>query len=129
MAVGPLISFPLQKVPDTLHHGIRINPITCAGYVMAAAWLVFALICQLFFQEPLDVIRHVNLTVRQLMLPLKILYPCPIAVNESLRLAFTTSILALVSMPCCFTKVMQKGMRCLLTNPSIFQQAPFVLIL
>ena len=58
MALGPLISFPLQRVPDTLRHGVRINPITCAGYVMAAAWLIFALVCQLFFQEPLDAIRQ-----------------------------------------------------------------------
>lgn len=60
MAVGPLISFPLQRVPDTVRHGIRINPITCAGFTMAGAWLLFALVCQLFFEEPLDAIRCVK---------------------------------------------------------------------
>ena len=57
MALGPLLSFPLQQLPDTRWHGIHINPITAAGYVMSALWLVFAVVCQCFFTDPLQVLR------------------------------------------------------------------------
>lgn len=57
MAAGPLISFPLQQLPDGVYHGVRVNPITAAGFIMAACWLVFAVVAQIFFEEPLKAVR------------------------------------------------------------------------
>lgn len=54
MALGPLLSFPLQHLGDSVWYGVRINPITAAAILMAAAWLAFGIVCEFFFEDPLQ---------------------------------------------------------------------------
>jgi hypothetical protein len=53
MALGPLLSLVLARVPTTRLLGLTINPITVAGWIMLATWLVFIATWVVLFKEPL----------------------------------------------------------------------------
>lgn len=57
MAAGPLMSIPLQKLPDVLWHGLRVNRITAPALVTAFSWLSFLATFSFTFEDPLKVIR------------------------------------------------------------------------
>ena len=53
MALGPLLSLLLVRVPTTRLLGLTINPITSAGWIMLGIWAVFIAAWIALFKEPL----------------------------------------------------------------------------
>ena len=53
MALGPLLSLLLARLPETHVLGLTLNPITAAGWIMAAVWVAFIFLWLGLFQEPL----------------------------------------------------------------------------
>lgn len=53
MALGPLLSLVLARVPTTHVLGLTVNPITVAGWIMLGIWAVFIVAWVALFKEPL----------------------------------------------------------------------------
>ena len=53
MALGPLLSLMLARLPERHVLGLTLNPITAAGWIMAAIWVAFIFLWLALFQEPL----------------------------------------------------------------------------